>query len=640
MSLKDEYLFLAIACLFSVYLSGYYLLLYCIGCIVLFCYRNKTKRVLFIVCFILFQCIPTTTVSSEVQYVLEINDIKTNYVVASNGDFKCILYNIEDVNFNDVIEVSGEVYEISSNQNFNLFDFKQYMEYQGISQSIYVTSYEVIEYSSSMKSKVYTYLNNHALNTIYLAYFYGIDEDDNLIVTSGYHFMLFITMLTSILKTKRQYVTIGFCMLFMILFPIKTSILRMFIFALVQCVVSTHKYDKLGISILCMLCLNKYYVYEIGFMLPVIFSFTFLFNVQRIPRGILTFFIVTGIQLLYFYEANLFVILCFPFLRYCSGVLFILVLFSLFIPFLSSFILLFISFIQFIQLIQLPFSTIIGNLTMLSMIAYPYCIFMLMSTSKHKYYVYLCLLLCYQANIKLFTPYGEVSVLDIGQGDCILIREPFNGDVMLIDTGGNIYYDVAENIVYPILKSKGIKSIDVILITHDDYDHCGALESLQQLIEVKEVITEKQDIELSNLYFSAYKYEDSEETNDLSIILYSEINGLRYLFTGDAPSEVEKDFIKQYNELTVDVLKVGHHGSNTSSCSEFLESIRPLYAFISSGKNNSYNHPSDEVIERLLSYGIDIYDTQDVGNISIIYTPFFNLLHTGNKTFGIIGWVI
>ncbi len=640
MSLKDEYLFLAISCLLSIFFDGLMLLLYLIICVTLFYHRNKYQHKQFIIALILFILLPTKNGEATPQMVLEVENIKTNYVIASNGDFTCILYNIEGVNINDVIEVEGDYSDINTNQNFNLFNFKDYMMHQGIRKSMYVLEYKIIEKSTSLKSKVYNQFKNKPLHEVYLAYFYGIAENDDLIVSSGFHFVFLISLIAKRCKANRQLVTLLFCLSFALFFPVKTSVLRMFIFAFVHCISKSTKYDKLGISILILLSFNKYLVYEVGFILPVLFSFCFLFNIQKIPARIVSFFIVVGVQLFYFNEANLFTILCFSLLRQWNGMLFLLVILSLIVPFLGWLILFLMQCIQIFANFKIPYLYMRGSFSLVSLLVYPYCFVMLISTNNKKYYSYMFLLLCYQANLKVCTPYGEVSVLDVGQGDCILIREPFNGDVMLIDTGGNVNYDIAENIVYPVLKSKGIKAIDIVLITHDDYDHSGALESLQELIHIEEVITTKEDIHLSNISFNAFQSKEALDTNDASIMLFSEINGLRYLFCGDASTSIEEAFIEQYNKLKIDILKVGHHGSKTSSSNEFLMKIQPLYAFISSGKNNFYNHPSPEVIERFEERQIDVYDTQDVGNISVIYTPFFNLLHTGDKTFGIIKKVI
>ena len=172
--------------------------------------------------------------------------------------------------------------------------------------------------------------------------------------------------------------------------------------------------------------------------------------------------------------------------------------------------------------------------------------------------------------------------------------------------------------------------IDYVLITHDDYDHCGGLKSLQTLIKIDQVITNKQNIQLKKLSFSAYQSEDAKDENDKSIILYSKINGLHYLFMGDASKEVEKEFIAKYNQLRIDVLKVGHHGSNTSSDANFIAQIQPKISVISSGRNSRYHHPHQEVINILNTQQSFIVNTQHNGSFSILYSVFGNVMMTGD----------
>ena len=106
-----------------------------------------------------------------------------------------------------------------------------------------------------------------------------------------------------------------------------------------------------------------------------------------------------------------------------------------------------------------------------------------------------------------------------------------------------------------------------------------------------------------------------EKENDNSNVLYTEVNGIKFLFMGDAGVEVEKDLLKKYNLQNIDVLKVGHHGSRTSSSKEFIDKVNPKYSMISVGKNNRYGHPDPEVLEILK--GSSVYRTDFHGSILI-----------------------
>ena len=108
---------------------------------------------------------------------------------------------------------------------------------------------------------------------------------------------------------------------------------------------------------------------------------------------------------------------------------------------------------------------------------------------------------------------------------------------------------------------------------------------------------------------------DYGNENNNSSVIYTELNNYKFLFMGDAGVEVEKDLIEKYNLNDIDVLKVGHHGSNTSSSKEFIDSVNPKYSIISVGKNNRYNHPKDSVLETLSNS--KIYRTDIDGSIEI-----------------------
>ena len=173
---------------------------------------------------------------------------------------------------------------------------------------------------------------------------------------------------------------------------------------------------------------------------------------------------------------------------------------------------------------------------------------------------------------------------------------------------------------------------------HGDYDHmgeainlvenfkvekvifnCGEFNELEQ--ELIEVLDEKKisyyscikelNIDKNKLYFLNNKIYDNE--NDNSLVIYTELNNHKFLFMGDAGVEVEEDLIEKYNLQDIDVLKVGHHGSKTSSNKTFIDEINPKYSIISVGKNNRYGHPNDSVLDNLDDS--KIYRTDQDGSI-------------------------
>lgn len=215
---------------------------------------------------------------------------------------------------------------------------------------------------------------------------------------------------------------------------------------------------------------------------------------------------------------------------------------------------------------------------------------------------------------------GKVVMISVGQGDCFLIRQPFDRGNILIDTGGLEYRDVAKETVIPYLYSEGIRSLDAVFISHDDFDHCGALPSLMNHFSVQEVIYDFEEKTIGDLTFYNLALDKAYfDKNDRSTVIYVTINKLNYLFTGDISEVAEKDLYQTYGSLDVDVLKVGHHGSGTSTSKELLMMCRPKIALISVGENNFYGHPHPDVLQRLKDYGVTVYRSDRDGMVKIYY---------------------
>ncbi|HHV27784.1 MAG TPA: MBL fold metallo-hydrolase [Tissierellia bacterium] len=236
-----------------------------------------------------------------------------------------------------------------------------------------------------------------------------------------------------------------------------------------------------------------------------------------------------------------------------------------------------------------------------------------------------------------------VHYIDIGQGDSIFIQLP-NGETSLIDGGPK----ANSNVVVNYLKEMKIEKVDYLIATHPHEDHIGGLsevvknfeigkiympdkvantaifESLLKEIKAKdlkisvpssgEYLIDTDDLKYQVLAPNGEKYEN---TNDYSIVSKITFKDNSFLFTGDAEKTSEKEMIGKGYDLTADVLKVGHHGSSTSTTEEFLLKVDPDYGVISLAKDNKYGHPHKEIIELLNKKGIDILRTDELGNIII-----------------------
>lgn len=234
----------------------------------------------------------------------------------------------------------------------------------------------------------------------------------------------------------------------------------------------------------------------------------------------------------------------------------------------------------------------------------------------------------------------EIYFLDVGQGDSILIKSP-NKENILID--GSIK-SMGESIVRK-LEALDVNKIHHLVGTHPHADHIGGLPEVIREIEVEKVylpsvvnttkIFEELLLEISNRdipliegksgvnMISKGNYSldilgpvrEYADINNNSIVIKLVYDDFSALFTGDAELSSEEDLINEGFDIKATLLKVGHHGSNTSTSKEFLELVNPEYAVISLGENNRYNHPDDEVIKRLEDYNVKIFRTDLDGDI-------------------------
>jgi competence protein ComEC len=237
-----------------------------------------------------------------------------------------------------------------------------------------------------------------------------------------------------------------------------------------------------------------------------------------------------------------------------------------------------------------------------------------------------------------------VTFLNIGQGDAILIETP-EGVQMLIDGGpdGTILRELASTLPW------FDRTIDIVVGTHPDKDHIGGLVDVLQKYAVREIITTENTGETTTakayrealtqegaivsmaragqIYrlgssttvtiFSPASDPSMLETNTASIVAQVQYGDVEFMLTGDAPSSIENYLVGTYgDQLESEVLKLGHHGSKTSSSEEFLAAVKPQYAVVSSGKDNTYGHPAEETVDRVTAQNIPIVNTAEVGRVT------------------------
>lgn len=278
----------------------------------------------------------------------------------------------------------------------------------------------------------------------------------------------------------------------------------------------------------------------------------------------------------------------------------------------------------------------------------------------------MCMILLYGYNPHSFARNGSVQFLDVGQGDAMLIQTP-ERKVIMIDGGGTFRfqregeewrmrrdpYEIGKNLLVPLLKKRGIKQIDYLIVTHADIDHFGGLQAvidnlpvgimfingtlkdsdaydaflhkaLQKNIPIA-IASEGQQLQvdahtsLSFLYpLATDRIATVPHQNASTIVSLLQMHGFRFLFTGDIELMEEREMLVRMAEVErVDLMKVAHHGSRTSTSEQWLARWQPQLAVISVGRFNTYGHPHPTVIDRLDQQRILTYRTDVHGEIQI-----------------------
>ncbi len=240
---------------------------------------------------------------------------------------------------------------------------------------------------------------------------------------------------------------------------------------------------------------------------------------------------------------------------------------------------------------------------------------------------------------------STVTFLDVGQGDSIFIESP-SGKQLLVDAGRGSDASEIPSEIMPLFDS----SIDLVIGTHPDADHIGGMsdvldifeiggfvepgststskvyQSLEQSISQKKIphmhARENMVVDFGDGAYFVVLFPGMDvsdwETNNSSVVGVYIYKNTSFLLTGDAPIATEMYLSKKYGDkLKTDVLKLGHHGSRTSSSETFLTTTNPGLAIISAGKNNSYGHPHTEVMDRLKKLEIPYFSTMDMGSITL-----------------------
>ena len=548
--------------------------------------------------------------------IYTVTEIKQSYYVAENHGSRVLVQSDLDLNFKDQIQVDS-LEPIHTDDNFTLFSFTKY----NASKNIFYKTRNVrlLKKSHSLKSKLYTFLSNQKNSKVLLSLYYGIHEDtiDEIYTMLGYGYISAYFIVFNLLKRKydEQKIRKGLLIVSIVFgnFFVFTLSLTRFILYQLAYLLFQSKSDQIGFTILFFSILYPTQVLSISFVLPILLQLVSYFCTEH--KWIVQKMVLVSILFIYFKKVDVVSLLLFNLMRKFYGLIFLVGIFisdfkpftipSLTIHYAPQYLFIFVFIVVYIQ-----------------------CL-------KHFQWKYLIIFLI--PFLEVFcNPFFQVYTLNIGQGDCSIIVEPFYKSVVMIDCGQSLYRDNVERIIMPFLENKNIHTIDTLILTHDDFDHSGGYESLKDRIKIKQVIRDsKEKVNVEYPFYLLLDQRESKDENDSSIISYFTYDYLKYLFMGDASKQIEKQLLDTY-DLKADVIKVGHHGSNTSSDAAFLDSLDCKIALISAGYKNKYNHPSVETLKTLDKLNINTFCTNNSGSIAIYSWHHFSFIVTNDGLFGII----
>lgn len=508
----------------------------------------------------------------------------------------------------------------------------------------------VIKHVNSYKDSTYLYafiLGKTELISDEVLTSYRENGISHLFALSGLHVSIFSSILLFILKKLRfkeilNYVIIFiFLLLFSFVTGFSPSILRatlLFFLLGINKVfyLNIRTLDILYLVFIILVIINPFIIYNLSFILSFTAAFFLIFSsdllkgknyfVSLFKVSLLSYFASLPLSIYYFGYTNLLgTILNLVFVPLVSFMVFPLTLLTFIISKFYSILNITTNLLEGLSLLFNKFKIIIyfPRINLIFVFIY-LSILMLYIKFKKKICLYLIIVLLIFFKIR---PYMDnntyIYYLDVGQGDSILVVTPHLNKTILIDTGGIVSFNenyksnIVKNKTIPFFRRIGINRVDYLFLTHGDYDHAGEANVLLSNFCVKKVfinkgninniekkINNKEVLRLKNFVIDNIKVNSlnnnvfNNENDDSTILLFN-IYDYKFLFMGDASIKTEEYLLNNYILPNVDILKVGHHGSYTSTSTDFINVIKPKYSVISVGENNMYKHPNKSVLDIL-----------------------------------------
>ena len=631
-------------------------------------YPKKTTIIypLIILLSFIIQNIPIIYNQSDYLYKGIVVESKNNYFIFCSGLEKFYVYQKNNsYEVGDILVINSKPFIIEMTNYESRFDFKNYLFNKGITRSLYSNNTDII-FSSIFKFNAYKrkFLDNFDLETSFLIdslLFANINYDSetlalakslnmiSLMSVSGIYLSLLIRCFNKIFSRINSD-KIKDILPYIVLLPYgaftitKIGIQRVFISGFIKYInkyLLKNKFDYLTLTSfigILFIVFDYHNAYQSGFLISfgliymLYFARMMLKRFSNKKRKIMTFIII---------QIFLFPIICFD-----DGSFYLLnpLLNNILLPFNQlTFLASYLSFLT-----TVPFKNVLwflckANYKALELISLLHINIVMSDIFSHFFKASLYITsfsilyflevkrikTSFLTSVPLITIFilslmpvyhltNAIYFVNVGQGDCIVVRN--NDKAIMIDTGGNVSFDIASESLIPFLRKKQIYKLDALIVSHNDKDHSGGVSSLLANYQVNKLLTNRDDFpyKVGDIYLENINNYNYSDENDKSLVFNLSFMNKKWLLMGDASKNVENYLLQNNIDIKCDVIKIGHHGSKTSTGESFIQKCSPKEAIISVGEKNSYNHPNYEVIKILEKYKINIRRTDKEGTISYV----------------------
>lgn len=663
------FLFLATLCgLLGGLLSPLWILLASLPALYLFYRKKKGVLLLFLamsaLSFLVSFFFPKGT-DGELEGVFFVIGRKESYCVLFSLKGRYLCYDEKAFTLFSLVRIRGTASTVVSAHFQESFDFSSYLRTKGVFRELKPEKENILFRfpwdSNLLFSYAMKYLDEDAVVLCESLLFGGSLYDlssyaclqgmglTSILTLGGFHLSFLCHVLEAVMGKKNRragrLLSLLLVLFFLFLSNFRYAVLRLFLMRFLSLVNPRLKrplsaLDRTGLVAIFLLLINPYSLFSTSFLYSFLFLFTihlFGFGIRR-KKGDKSFFLFLCLFFLpmRLNDSYVFLLLS-PVAQIAlvplSHLLFLLSTSLLLLPFSAYLINPIVHFFLFLSEETMAISPrLVSGLPSVAFFLLFYlalALFLLFRT----YFVsplahfFLAISLIVAGFQFLPDPFSheEVHFVDVGQGDCTLVRH--GRSAILIDTGGSTKDDLATEALIPYLESMKIRKVDAVLLTHYDYDHYGSLKSLQRHFDVGPVFdrdsflsTVGNTLSIDGLEITNLNRDTSRnDSNAQSGVYLFTLERTTFLIMGDAPKAVERQILEANPGLDVDVLKIGHHGSDTSSDEDFLRAVSPDVAILSVGVGNPYGHPNEETLRTLESLAIPYRRTDVEGTILFVF---------------------